>query len=240
MTREYPVSPATVATVLSANVSFSTGLIQQNTLAIMTDGAKRTIIEYRPPQRTALWLEGSEDPIKIPLPGLLMVRTTYADRSPEYRIHAVKERPTELNAQLYRAPLPNISYDGSVCWGTVTKVNHRALAGTDLHEDWAQLLGTPFGNHSVSGKTKTLSDDIRKFYLALEKRKARVFPKREMISNSKTLGQLIDGKPTNTPIWNDPVVPDDDFAEGEFEDDEFDDEIGGPLGIARERQQEDL
>ena len=241
--REYPVSPEAVATAISAKVSFSTGLILPNTVAILSEGAQRTVIEYRPPQKTPLWLEGSDDPVRVPLPGLLMVRTTTADQHPGYRIHAVSERPTSPEALLYRAPLPNISHDGSVCWGTVTKVGRHSLAGNDLHEDWAQLLGTRFGNHSVSGKTKTLSDDIRKFYLALEKRNARVFPKRELIPSGLALHRILGapGADGRGPLGPELLhgIGDDDF-EDEMDEDEFDDEIGGPLGIEGPRREEEF
>jgi hypothetical protein len=94
---------------------------------------------------------------------------------------------------LYRAPLPNINGDGSVCWGTVTKVKREALTGNDLAEDWAQLLGTPFGNHSVHGKCRSYDHDIRRLYIELEKRKARVYPKKELVPEKRTLGSVVAG-----------------------------------------------
>lgn len=215
---EFPVSPEDVATALAARATFSTGLILPNTLYIMADGARRTIVEYRPPQKTTLWFEGSEDPIRVPLPGLLMVRTTNADQNPNYRIHAVTERPLDVDAKLYRVPLPNIGFGGDVCWGTVTKVNRRALASNDLSEDWAQLLGTPFGNHSATGKTKTHSSDVRKFLLSLEKRKARVFPKGELIAQNGTLGSAL-GLSAATPR---PLALTDDEDLDDEADDQFD------------------
>lgn len=189
--KEYPVSPEDVASALAAKVSFSTGLILPNTIYIHSEGATRTVVEYRPPQRTPIWLEGSEDSLLVPLPGLLMARTTTGDRSPGYSIHAVAERPTSLDAPLYRTPLPNIDHGGRVCWGTVTKVSKKALAGNDLAEDWAQLLATPFGGHSVDGKSKTYGGDIRKLFMALDKRKARTYPRRELIPQKRTLRKAL-------------------------------------------------
>jgi len=208
--QEYPVSPEDVEAALEARVSFSTGLILPNTIYIHSEGATRTVVEYRPPQKTPIWLEGSEDSLLVPLPGLLMARTTTGDRNPGYRIHAVAERPMSLDAPLYRTPLPNIGHGGSVCWGTVTKVSKKAMAGNDLAEDWAQLLATPFGGHAVDGKSKTYSGDIRKLFMALDKRKARVYPKRELIIQKQTLRKAL-ALPVSGPAQ--------DWGAGEEEDD---------------------
>ncbi len=192
-TTEYPVSAEAVATALSAKVAFSTAILTPNTICILSEGARRTVVEYRPPQKTPLWLEGADDPLRVPLPGLLMIRSTTAGQNPNYRIYAVARRPASFDTPLYRAPLPNINGDGSVCWGTVTKVRSEALAGNDLSEDWAQLLATLFGNHSVHGKCRSFDHDIRRLYVELEKRRARVYPKKELVPEKRTLGSIIGG-----------------------------------------------
>ena len=71
---EYAVSPEDVATALSNTVVFDSGLIGSNTLCVRSEGARRTVVEYRPRQKTPLWLEGSEDALHVPLPSLLMIR----------------------------------------------------------------------------------------------------------------------------------------------------------------------
>ena len=190
---EYPVSAEAVATALSAKVAFTTGILTPNTICVLSEGARRTVVEYHPAQKTALWLEGADDPLRVPLPGLLMIRSTLTGQNPDYRIYAVTERPVSFDVPLYRAPLPNINGDGSVCWGTVTKVKPEALAGNDLVEDWAQLLGTPFGNHSVHGKCRSFDHDIRRLYVELEKRKARIYPRKELVPEKRTLGSVLGG-----------------------------------------------
>jgi E2/UBC family protein D len=190
---EYPVSAEAVATALSARVSFATGILTPNTICILSEGAQRTVVEYRPPQKTPLWLEGADNPLRVPLPAFLMVRTTTAGQSPDYRVYAVAERPGSLDVPLYHAPLPNIYGDGRVCWGTVTKVKAESLIGNDLAEDWSQLLSTPFGSHSVSGKCKSFNHDIRRLYVKLEKHRARVYPKKELVPARRTLGSIVAG-----------------------------------------------
>jgi hypothetical protein len=60
VTREYPVDPAQVALALAAKVSFDTGLLGGNTLLVRQDGVKKTMVEYRPPGKTGIFLDDSE------------------------------------------------------------------------------------------------------------------------------------------------------------------------------------
>lgn len=188
---EYAVSPEDVASALSKTVVFDSGLLGGNTICVRTEGARHTVVEHRPPQKTPLWLEGSEDTLRVPLPGLLLIRTTTGGRDPQYQVYAVEARPASYGAPLYHAPLPNIFNSGSICWGTVAKVSAKRLAGNDLSADWAQLLSTPFGSHSVSGKCASHRDDVRKLYLDQERRRSRVYPKKELIPARKTLGGVL-------------------------------------------------
>ena len=55
----------------------------------------------------------------------------------------------------------------------------------------SQLLSTPFGNHSVSGKCNSHPHDVRRLYVDLEKRCSRVYPKKELIPARKTLGGVL-------------------------------------------------
>src|SRR5664279_1797214 len=71
---EYPVDPAQVA--LAAKVRFDTGLLPHTTLLIRHEGVKKTVVEYRAPQMTGLYLDGSETALRIPLPGLIFIRAT--------------------------------------------------------------------------------------------------------------------------------------------------------------------
>ncbi|MBN1121798.1 MAG: hypothetical protein JXJ17_12020 [Anaerolineae bacterium] len=188
---EYAVSPDDVAAALSNTVVFDSGLLGGNTLCVRTEGAKRTVVEYRPRQKTPLWLEGSEDALHVPLPALILIRTTTANRDPSYQVYAVAERPASYDVPLYHAPLPNVYSSGSICWGTVTKVSAGHLTGNDLSADWSQLLSTPFGSHLVGGKCASHPDDVRKLYVELERRRARVYPKKELIPARKTPGGVL-------------------------------------------------
>ncbi len=190
---EYAVSPAQLAETFAGTVRFETGLLTGNTLYIGAEGAKKLIIEYRPPTRTALYLEGSETPLLVPLPGLIMGRATSGNDSPRYALYAVKSRPEAADTPLFHAPLPNVGTGGvgSVCWGSVRKVSAEALAGNRLDEDWRLLLGSVFTSHGVNGKSKRHPNDIREQLIALEKRKARKYPVSDLITVKATFGHLL-------------------------------------------------
>ena len=64
-----------------------------------------------------------------------------------------------------------------------------ALRGVALADDWTMLLGSPFGNHACSGKSRSHPQDIRTKLIALEAQKARRYPVSDLIPVKKTLAQ---------------------------------------------------
>lgn len=189
---EYPVSASAIAESLAARVAFDTGLLGGNTLLIRQAGVKKLVVEYRPPQKTGIFLDGSDAALRVPLPGLILIRTTISGINPNYTVFAVKKRPTQLDAGLFHVPLPNVYSNGSICWGSVQRP---AMLGSSLEPDWAQFLGSAFGNHAVGGKSKREPSDIRKLLIALADKKARQFPVSDLIPIPKTLAQILGEKP---------------------------------------------
>jgi len=188
---EYPVDPAHIAQALAAKVTFDTGLLGGNTLLVRQDGVKKTVVEYRPPQHTGIFLDNSETALRVPLPGLVMIRATAGDKAPQYGVYAVKRRPEDLDTPLFHAPLPNVFGTGAICWGTVPRVEDDALRGTSLAHDWMMLLGSPFGSHACSGKSRSHPDDIRARLVALEAHKAKRYPVSDLIPVRKTLAHVL-------------------------------------------------
>jgi hypothetical protein len=188
---EYPVDPQQIALALAAKVTLDTGLLSADTLLVRQDGVKRLVVEYRRQQKTGIFIEGSDAPVRVPLPPLLLIRTTTENKNPQYQVYAVKERPTALGVPLFHAPLPNVFNSGSICWGSVRRVEDTALQGNSLTADWSTLLGSPFGDHAVSGKSKSHPHDIRQKLLELESRKARVYPKSDLMPVKRTLAQAL-------------------------------------------------
>lgn len=180
---EYAVDPTAVAVALAAEVKFSTGILDGNTLFLSQKGVTQTRVEYRPPQKTAIYLDGSDTPLIVPLPGMIMVQSI-KDRTSVHEIYAVKERPTEKTA-LYIVPLPNVYFNGRICWGSVARPD-QTIEGT-----WRNFLGSAFGNHSVADKSKSYPKDIREKLIELDKRKARKYPVSDMIATKSTFGKLV-------------------------------------------------
>jgi hypothetical protein len=188
---EYPIDPAQLALALAAKVTFDTGFLAGNTLLIRQDGMKKTVVEYRPPQKTGIFLDGSEAALRVPLPGLVMIRVTTEGKAPQYGVYAVKRRPENLDILLFHAPIPNVFGSGAICWGTVQRVEDAALRGSTLAADWTMLLGSSFGDHAVGGKSKRQPHDIRKLLIELEGKKATRYLTGDLIQVKKTLGQAL-------------------------------------------------
>ena len=191
---EFAVDPAQVAVALAAKVTFNTGLLSGDTLLIRTEGVKKTVVEYRKGQKTGVFLDGSETAVRVPLPPLLMIRTTREDSNPSYAIYAIKKRPTSLDIELFHAPLPNVFNSGGICWGTVQRVSDGALTGASLAQDWSMLLGSAFGNHAVGSKSKSHPHDIRTKLIEMEQKDSRRYPTSDLISAKKTLAQVLGDK----------------------------------------------
>jgi PRTRC genetic system protein B len=191
--QEYPVDPAQLALALAARVTFDTGLLESSTLLVRQDGVKKLVVEYRPPQKSGLFFDGSETALRVPLPGLVLIRSASDDSTPQVAVYAVKRRPEKLDTPLFHAPLPNVFASGSICWGTVPKVAADALRGSSLASDWTMLLGSSFGDHACGGKSKRQPRDIRKLLIELEGKQATRYPTGDLVPAKKTLGQVIGG-----------------------------------------------
>lgn len=187
---EYPVDATQVAQTLAAKVSFDTGILREDVLLVRKEGVRETVVSYRKGQKTGIWLEGSSELLRVPLPPLILIRQMNGTKA-NYVVFAVKKRPTALDVALFHAPLPNVYNSGAVCWGNI-RLDVRQ--GSSLTEDWNLLLGSPFGNHAVSNKSRQFKEDIRERLLALDQTKTnkRVYPTRDLIPTGKTLHQLLE------------------------------------------------
>ena len=181
--------PASLATALMGNTRFTTGFIPDDIIYHEQVGVKQTVVGYRKQQRTGIWLEGREAALRVPLPHLIMIRTTKDGGSPDYKLFACAKRPESLAEKLYHAPLPNVFSGGSICWGNVSRPQTDSIS---LKADWQALLGSRFGNHACGGKCKSHSSDVREMLLKLDAApRRRVYPKRELVVANKTLAGIL-------------------------------------------------
>lgn len=191
---ETPLAAEDLARVLAGvqkPVTWNTGILSTNTLLVGEQFGGRLIIEYRPPQMTGLWLEGSEEPVRIPLPGLVLLRHLSTGERPSYRLYAVKRRPKTDKTKLYQCPLPNTYSHGGICWGTVAAPTADKLQAVTLEADWAVLIGSRFGDHVVNSKSRKHPKDIRKMLLEIEAAKATAYPLDDLQLSGTTFGEAV-------------------------------------------------
>jgi PRTRC genetic system protein B len=185
--QEYPVDPSQVASTLAASLRFDTGLLSSDTLLIQQQGQHELIASYRKAQTVGVWLDDSQDPLRVPLPPLVLIRQTIGQRV-QHQVYAVKRRPKSLSVPLFHAPLPNVYSSGQICWGNIRLPLQPDPA---LSGDWQVLLGTPFGNHAVAHKSRAFPHDIRQHLLHLDQQQTRRYPTRDLVDTSLTLEKVL-------------------------------------------------
>ncbi|MEL6525543.1 MAG: hypothetical protein AAFQ07_07515, partial [Chloroflexota bacterium] len=161
--RTYAIDPRQLAEALASSMpepEFDTRMLPDEVLRVYEKGDRRVVISYRKPQKTGIWLDGIDNALHVPMPGLAIARvTTDRFKRVSYSVVALKRRP-QAGSKVYNAPLPNVGTN-SVCWGTVPKPPISVLMGADLSEDWANFLGSHFGSHATSQKSEEYPKDIR-------------------------------------------------------------------------------
>lgn len=93
--------------------------------------------------------------IDAPLPGIAWVGF-----GNQYFAFAVSTERLDPGRELFRAPLPNVMHDGSVCWGLSKPPG---ASGRAIGEAWALFAyKTTFNNHVVAAKSKREPGDVRR------------------------------------------------------------------------------
>ncbi len=185
-TAEYPISPVALAALISEQAAFDTGFISPGIIRVIQAGSRQMLVACQEPQLTHLLLDGSESPLAIPLPGLVLTCQVDGEKRVSASVWAVKGRPTDGEEPLFHAPLPNVYPGGGICFGDVVPGKPGGASPGSL---WDAFLGTAFGNHLVSGKSRKHPDDIRQQLLALEGR--RRYPIRDLVPTGQTLAGVL-------------------------------------------------
>ena len=187
---EYPVDPAAVATTFDWKPKWTTGVIPPDIVYVAVEGPTTVVAHYRPPQMAGLYIDESETPIRIPLPGLVMLRKADSlnDENLLYHAFAVKERPTKKEAQMYVAPLTHVYQYGNICWGSVKyRDTYNPLDPYDFTKAWEALLGSRFGHHTASNASVKYKGEIRKMWIEMEAAGVKEYPLDDMMLAGKTL-----------------------------------------------------
>lgn len=91
--------------------------------------------------------------IRVPLPGIVFFGIAV-----KYWVFASKTGTLHPEHTIFRAPLPNVMQDASVCWGL-----HKpplASARTIL-QAWRLFISSTFNHHAANGKSKKNREDVR-------------------------------------------------------------------------------
>jgi hypothetical protein len=122
--------------------------------------------------------------IEVPLPPLV-----FASHCKTYYAWALTGDDFSPEAEACHVPLPNIQPDGGICFGD----NHPPAASPgNATRAWELFITSPFNNHLTSGKSQSFPNDVRAQLLRLADRRARQYPRKDMMSTGNSLQQVIE------------------------------------------------
>lgn len=122
-------------------------------------------------------------PMQIYLPSLVFVGI-----GKHYSVWAMSSPTLQPDALLFHAPLPNVFYNGGICWGE----NRPAMANaTNINKGWELFITSPFNGHVANGKSVSETEDVRILLKQLADSKVDHFPLGELIATETTLNQRI-------------------------------------------------
>ncbi|MBN1690424.1 MAG: hypothetical protein JW901_05340 [Dehalococcoidia bacterium] len=169
------VSALDVAHALASELSFSSGLLPQNTLWWSNTSSGPVIALYEPPRirKIALQVQAFKEPKRftVPLPGLIFLCRPGLPPS----IFAVKSRPTKSSDKVFKAPLCNIFEDGRSCPG-----NHKYPSRVeDIIESFFISFFSSTGD--LQDRSKRFPKSVVELWESLDKEKE--FPLEDMVQH---------------------------------------------------------
>lgn len=123
--------------------------------------------------------------LTIPLPRLVML----AGGKGVY-FWATGSKFFDYDAEGFSAPFPNLYSDGKVCWGGNLVPE---IAAENARKIWQKFFGSLFNQDLSVRKCKGHDENVLDLLRELSVENKRRFPKREMISECRTISQLVNG-----------------------------------------------
>ncbi len=156
------------------------GWLSPNVVRWGMSGHGDWVVMFIPPQVHKLPFIG-EDPdnpkniieYSIPLPALIFI-----GNGSQYSVWAVKTKTFDPSSLVYRAPLPNSNIYGEICFGPTKPPRAN---GHSVTEAWRVFSNTAFSNHTVDGKCKSQSKDVRVLLRELSRTEQLDFPLNELV-----------------------------------------------------------
>lgn len=120
--------------------------------------------------------------LTVPLPALLFLGTHHG-----YGLFAIRAWRQDATV-LYHAPLPNISPDGQICYGTATPPPISPLA---ISEAWQLFWRTTFNNDHTRDKSHRHPDSILDQLVHVTHQRLRDYPGDDLVRAPRTLANLL-------------------------------------------------
>ena len=178
------LSPAAV-TAAFRNAPVDSGWIPPGVIRCGSTTQGSFAVLSEPARKYPLWIEGQRSerskPFLVPLPSLI-----FLGRGKDYSVWAIREPVAQPSSRLFKAPLPNVFANGSICWGA-NKPPRATPAG--IRQAWDLFISSPFNGHAAGEKAKSHRDDVRPLLRSLHNK--RTFPLAQMIATGRTLDSTI-------------------------------------------------
>lgn len=188
--RPYSVHDAVMELAEAQGVKQGIGSENWHDDTVLASGIGRFTLWIPPSVRTLHCAHGQ---FKVPLPGLVML----ARQGVMYVVAVGNKRRPTLDTPIFHAPLMNLYRKGDLCWGTV-KAPAPDLASRDAWIDALFLTKFSHVNHGQTCQSAVKAKDAERdsgslvrLYKQLQRAKATVFPRRELVSKHMTLGELL-------------------------------------------------
>lgn len=120
--------------------------------------------------------------VKAPLPELIFI-----GEARKYSVFAVRVWNDDATV-LYHAPLPNVSADGLICYGTASPPPASPIA---ISEAWQLFWRAAFNSDHISGKSHSHPDSIITQLLTLAAQQSTDYPGKDLIRTRLTMADVI-------------------------------------------------
>ena len=164
-----------IAHALASELSFTTGMLPENTLWwTNTKGGPVMALWVAPAVRTLalqIAVDRTPDRYKIPLPGLIFLCRSGQPPS----VYASFERPKSPKSRIWKAPLPNIYFNGRSCPGSNRYPGNIA----EIPDSFFQSFFTEAV--SSSGRSKKYPCDITDMWKELHNAKKENYPLTDLV-----------------------------------------------------------
>lgn len=178
---DYFISPQDAAACF-LNVPSDSGWLPSSVIRHGRKAGKDWVIIYEPPTTRNFHLacdgkfQPSDTPfvqVKLPFPGLCCLLS-----GANAWAWALKGKTFQRRAIAYRVPLPNVSMDGLLCFGSQDHPLATTHNAQQVLSIW--LTGT-FNSHQVGQKCHSYDSDVRQLLWHLHQRRAKRFPADELV-----------------------------------------------------------